>query len=111
MKEKVRGVYFLKSKETGLTKIGKSKDIASRFSQIKTMSSAHLELYHIIETNHESLLEKRLHQRFASKRKHGEWFSLDLMDLNIVIPDLEAQWRRYSIARLALKTPEQSLVS
>ena len=65
-------VYFIESETSGLVKIGKSVNPASRFSAIRTMSPDKLVLIGAIPESEHS--ESELHTKFAHLRKHGEWF-------------------------------------
>lgn len=65
-------VYFIESETTGLIKIGRSVNPASRFNAIRTMSPDKLALLGSIPESVCS--ESELHKRFAKHRKHGEWF-------------------------------------
>jgi hypothetical protein len=70
--EKIKGIYFLISKECNVVKIGKSIDIEKRFHNIKTMSPSNLIAWY--EETNDLKLEGILHKRFKEFRKHGEWF-------------------------------------
>lgn len=65
-------VYFAEAKAVGLIKIGYSTDVAHRIRHLRA------------ETGHDLVLlatfrgdvgdERRIHNRFADSRSHGEWF-------------------------------------
>lgn len=73
-------VYLIKA-DNGLCKIGKSSRVKSRFRALQSASPAQLELVHKVKTDNAIVLEMRLHKRFASSRKHGEWFALTDQDV------------------------------
>ena len=56
-------------------KIGFTKNINKRLSQLQTSSPVKLEVLHLIEGN--VGLEKELHQKFKHYRTSGEWFNYD----------------------------------
>lgn len=56
-------------------KIGFTKNINKRLSQLQVSSPVKLELLHLIEGN--VTLEKELHQKFKDFRVSGEWFNYD----------------------------------
>lgn len=68
-------VYFLKA-DNGLIKIGKTKDINNRITQLNPKLPYDLKLLHTIKTNYPYKLEGFLHKIFSDKRKKGEWFDL-----------------------------------
>lgn len=75
-------IYIIEDTElTHYYKIGKSRYPVQRITDFKVRLPVAIELIHIIQTDDCSALERLLHHRFASKRKHGEWFALDADDL------------------------------
>lgn len=77
-------VYFIKNKYTGLIKIGRTKDINQRISQLNSIFISHfgvndaLELIGIICTfnGNEHKLETLIHKNYKNVRQYGEWFKL-----------------------------------
>jgi|TARA_R100000501_G_C2595884_1_gene94440 Meiotically up-regulated gene 113 len=67
-------IYFVLSEDSGLVKIGKTKDIKKRFASLQTMSPVPLRIIGCFRAHDE--LEGTLHSRFAKYRHHGEWFKL-----------------------------------
>lgn len=65
-------VYFLRSRATGLIKIGSSAQVGARVQALQTASGEHLEL--IIDIPGGDGQEGLLHKRFANSRERGEWF-------------------------------------
>lgn len=58
-------------------KIGVTKDLAQRFSQLQNNQSPYpLEIVHHVSGVGYTTFEKELHRRHADKRVHGEWFLL-----------------------------------
>ena len=79
-------VYVIKNKDTGLFKIGSTKNVEVRFRQLKNQSGANLHLLLTLgcergydEKN--TVLEYWLHNQFKHKRVVGEWFELTARDL------------------------------
>ena len=56
-------------------KIGFTKNINKRLSQLQVSSPVKLEVLHLIEGN--VSLEKELHRKFKEFRTSGEWFNYD----------------------------------
>jgi hypothetical protein len=84
-------VYLLRA-DSGLWKIGRSKDVAGRFQMLRSAAWRHagvdIELFHVIRCGDSQAsvdLERELHAEFAEKRrvKHGrtEWFELSADDV------------------------------
>jgi hypothetical protein len=71
---KIEGVYFLVCDITNLCKIGYSADIRKRTNNIRNMCPTKLKRYYK-DSNNGRALEKKLHKRFSSSRRHGEWFN------------------------------------
>lgn len=65
-------IYFLVSTETGMCKIGRSRDLKKRMNTLKNTNCANLELKGTIRFTAD--LELWLHESFAEERSHGEWF-------------------------------------
>lgn len=65
--------YIVRNPLTGLIKIGKAMNPASRIHDIGHMAGAVLDVIVVIGKN----IEGELHRRFASIRVHGEWFKDD----------------------------------
>lgn len=78
-------VYILHNKDTGLYKIGCTKDLEKRLKQIKntfknTLGVEHqLDFFAVVECYNgwEFKIEKLLHNGFDEYRKFGEWFDLN----------------------------------
>jgi hypothetical protein len=70
----VERVYFIRSvRGSGPIKIGRSLDVDSRLASLQTSHHDRLHILTTLEGGEE--LEDSLHQRFASDRVMGEWFS------------------------------------
>ena len=68
-------VYCIRA-ENGLCKIGRSSDVASRFSDIVGASPVNVYLEHTVFSNNYVLAESYAHQELEQYRHHGEWFDL-----------------------------------
>jgi len=66
-------------------KIGVSHQVESRLEQLMTQPPFDIELICTIETENMHALEKRLHKRFDAKRKNGEWFELEEIDVEYIM--------------------------
>lgn len=66
---------YLMENSTGLFKIGISVSPQRRLSEIKNASGLDVKLLATWETEEDAYtVEQRLHKKFKSQRKHGEWF-------------------------------------
>ena len=65
----------------GLYKIGVSNDPVRRMADIRRTHPDEYECLHLIPTENAFRLESFLHDYFASKRVHGEWFRLNERDM------------------------------
>lgn len=75
-------LYFIRS-EDGLTKIGRSANVANRLTRLRTGNPKELNLIGAIEDA--GWMEKLWHHAFQMQRVRGEWFEADSgMDLAIV---------------------------
>ncbi len=67
-------VYALYSERSGLTKIGTSKRLIKRISEIERGCGEKLTL--VLDVSGDSKLEAELHSKYAIFRSEGEWFSI-----------------------------------
>lgn len=67
-------VYALYSERSGLTKIGTSKRLLKRISEIERGCGEKLTL--VLDVSGNSKVEAELHSKYAIFRREGEWFSL-----------------------------------
>lgn len=76
-------VYFIWDNSSGLTKIGKTNDLARRMKNIQAMSPVILTLRYrmLVDPADVFSIERYFHTLFRAQRKHGEWFDLDDKDL------------------------------
>jgi hypothetical protein len=73
-------VYFIRGEKTHLVKIGSTrKDPSVRVKECQTGSPDVLDLVGVIYTATPRALERYLHEEFADLRKHGEWFSEEIL--------------------------------
>ena len=80
-----RYCYLIKNKNTGFFKIGKTRDLRTRISQLQTQTGCQIEFICAcaIETfdTDERVVEEELHKVFVKKRVTGEWFRLSWLDV------------------------------
>ncbi len=70
-------VYLIQdTNNPGRYKIGRTTNLAQRLQQIQRGEAGKLRYHFIRQTNNTPALERALHQKFASSRMQGEWFSL-----------------------------------
>lgn len=62
-------------------KIGRTRSVEDRIPELSNQSSHRIDLVHKIATDDPPGIEKYWHERFADKRKYGEWFDLDVRDV------------------------------
>ncbi len=62
--------YFIKNKETGLVKIGRSIDPSGRVKALQCGSGVELDIILVIDSD----IERELHLRFSDDRAFNEWF-------------------------------------
>jgi hypothetical protein len=83
-KGKKPGHIYLIEAENGNFKIGKSKHLSSRINEFGVKLPIKTWLVHSFESNHYDQAELTLHERFADKRTHGEWFMLAPEDVEYI---------------------------
>ncbi|MDV8154526.1 GIY-YIG nuclease family protein [Acinetobacter bereziniae] len=77
--------YVVQDVDTGIVKIGKSKNVQTRLSAIKNNSGRNLKIIAIFPED----IEKQLHIKYAEFRKVGEWFSLPQFELDDLINETQ----------------------
>lgn len=65
-------------------KIGKTKALHSRIKQLQTGSPDKIEHVLSLVTDSMNELERELHQAFAGKRVHSEWFAMSQDDIEAI---------------------------
>ncbi len=77
-------VYFFKHVGLNPVKIGYSENESAinRFNQFRTYAPYGAELIGFIQSYEAKELEKLLHKKYKEKRLLGEWFDIDLDDVN-----------------------------
>jgi hypothetical protein len=84
-------VYLVRHGNRREYKIGKTFNPIRREGELRTELPEQLLPVHKIKTDDPSGVERYWHMRFASKRKNGEWFALDVADVVAF-----KKWRRIS---------------
>lgn len=80
-KKLIEGYVYLLCADNGLYKIGKAKRLDSRVTDVSVKVPMRIELVHSFESNDYTWAEKELHDKYADKRDHGEWFRLTPEDV------------------------------
>ena len=74
-------IYLIYGEETSWYKIGQSKSPNIRLKQLGTQGPFRCRLVHSFGVTDMDGVESLLHERFSCKRAQGEWFNLDVSDL------------------------------
>lgn len=70
-------IYVIQDTEySKLYKIGRTVEPARRLNDIRNFLPGSSEIIAIVDTQDAPTLEWQLHQRYAERRKRGEWFAL-----------------------------------
>ena len=69
-------MIYLISYENKFVKIGYTKNISKRLSQLQVSSPIKLEVLHLIDGD--ITLEKQIHNLFKDLKTNGEWFKFDI---------------------------------
>lgn len=96
---RARYIYFVRCTLSGLFKVGVSGDPRKRLKGLAASSGAKIEcvaLYRIARGEKTRLLERGVHEALKEHWSHGEWFRVDLSDLQKVIL-VEAERRKFNI--------------
>lgn len=87
--DKVGKVYFIKSENSNLIKIGLTyNDVNSRLKQIQTGNPEKLIIYRVVETFFPEKLEEYFHLYFEEYQKFGEWFDVPQEAIDNLIDNL-----------------------
>lgn len=79
---KTKGTVYLIKSDSGSHKIGHTRrNIGIRLSQLQSSSPDKLEVKRTFDALNSKETEQDLHSHFRSKNTHGEWFSLNEVDL------------------------------
>jgi Meiotically Up-regulated Gene 113 (MUG113) protein len=97
------GVYFLATSDQKRVKIGKSRNVSNRISDLANMNGYQLVLLATVPGGY-SRTEKAFHRMFSKQRRHGEWFAVDA-DLRDAIAGL----RRGSVPAPIVVAVEQDV--
>ena len=78
-------IYLIKNNDSGLFKIGITKDLKRRFRQLETQSGCSLRLVFaglfLDDDTPVNETEKVLHNKYKDRKKIGEWFNLTREDI------------------------------
>lgn len=70
-------LYIIRHPLTGFVKIGITKDIESRLSQLSHANGVHLEVLKVMNTPKARAIETYLHRKYRSEQQVGEWFTVN----------------------------------
>ena len=76
-----KGVYMIYNAEEEVVKIGISKDVDDRISQMQTANAAELEKIAFWDVKHAAKAEEMIHNRLFDDKVNGEWFSVEDTDI------------------------------
>ncbi len=85
------GYIYLIGSQEGYYKIGKDKDVSNRYKLIGVNMPFPTEILHTIAVSDMAYTERCLHQRFSTKRRHGEWFALNPEEVASIIQITELE--------------------
>lgn len=75
-------VYLICDPAQNLFKIGVTKNLYSkRMKQLQTGNGTELHMVNYHQTHYPYRIEQLLHNKFQTKREHGEWFRLEIEDV------------------------------
>jgi predicted GIY-YIG superfamily endonuclease len=78
------GFVYLLEAQTGIFKIGSSKNVARRVAQLQTASPFPLTLRHYFAAKNARKVELELHSHFVSRRIRNEWFQLNSQEITSI---------------------------
>ena len=74
----IKFVYLIFSEESGIYKVGVSKNPEKRLKQLQTGNGEKLVLKNKYESEHYNQIEKYFHSMYSPEKKVGEWFKFTL---------------------------------
>lgn len=74
----VSGIYLIRGRQSGLIKVGWSKNVYSRLATMQTGSSEELELVDVLLSGR--TMETVIHEQNSDLRVRGEWFKPEILD-------------------------------
>lgn len=77
-------IYVAFNADTGLYKIGLSKNVGARIKQIANDQACDVTLFHSFPVMRMGESEAMMHERFRDKHVYGEWFRLDSTDIETI---------------------------
>lgn len=80
-KQPASGFIYLLESDQGHYKIGRTKNLTTRFPKFDTFLPFNVILLHTFKAKDYVAVEKQLHERFKDKRGRGEWFALTPEDV------------------------------
>lgn len=83
-------VYVIRS-ETGMVKIGRSKNPKRRLDSFQTGNHEELVLFAAAGVENPTELEKKLHYEFQDRNERGEWFELSSEMLQLLVRRLKSE--------------------
>ena len=83
------GVYVMES--MGLYKIGQTKNIENRLSDIRTSNPHGVQLLEYTKVECAEKVEEKYHDIYDEKRVSGEWFNLSKSELDEVLKSLQTR--------------------
>jgi len=86
----LKSVYLVQS-ESGAVKIGVSKDVDRRLSDLQVAHPHDLTLLACVESSNANSLENRLHDRYSKYNINGEWFDLPNGELDNIVQKFNEQ--------------------
>ena len=78
-------VYLIHSPTNNLYKIGRAKEIDSRYASIGKQSPVEVKLVHSFKSADSKKAERTLHHTYSHLRVLGEWFSLAEKDVSDIV--------------------------
>lgn len=105
-----KNIYLIHNHLLGLTKIGISGNVKTRFINLESSCGVSLELfYYTLPCDNSEIIEKEMHEMFKNDKAKGEWFRTDkeilkqeLLKKKLIIPVFVSMFLRgISINKIA----------